>query len=407
MSRPYTAEVTNLQTAAAAGRGVDLTQRSLLGRFAAMAKLGVRMMFHDRLKMAGTLFGVIFAVVLVDQQAGVFLGLMSKNTMFVDNAGADVWIVPAMTETLQPGKPIGISSLYQARTTPGVAWADPLLFGEATVSLPGGGSETVSLAGTKGPAWHGGPWNLVAGTADVLREPEMMIFEDSQRDQLGGLNLGSVREVNGHRAVVGGFTWGLLPFAPSYAFADYDYARTLMKMPSDQTSFILVGAQPGVSPEALRDAIRAKVPEQRVLTTRDFHGKIVRYLLALTGMGFTSGISMVVGLVVGFVIVSLSMFSAVADNIREFGTLKAIGSTNTDLAMLLLVQTTIYATLGSIVGLGLVSQMAAGMRSPKLAMALPWPFYAGTAALMVVLCAVASLLPLLRLRKVEPAMVFR
>jgi putative ABC transport system permease protein len=382
-------------------------RRSWAARVAMMAKLGVRMMFHDRLKMAGTLFGVIFAVILIDQQAGVFLGLMSKNTMFVENAGADVWIVPAFTETLQPGKPVSMSALYQARTTPGVAWADPLLFGGAIVSLPGGGSEPVSLAGTKGPAWHGGPWNMVAGSADALRDPETMIFEDSQRDQLGGLNLGSVREVNGHQTVVGGFTWGLLPFAPSYAFADYDYARTLMKMPVDQTSFILVGAEPGVLPETLRDVIQARVPEQRVLTTEEFRAKIVSYMLVRTGMGFTFGISTVVGLVVGFVIVSLSMVSAVVDNVREFGTLKAIGSTNSDLAILLLVQTTIYATLGSILGLGLVSQMGAGMRSPKLAMVLPWQFYAGTTALMVVLCAVASLLPLLRLRKVEPAMVFR
>jgi putative ABC transport system permease protein len=365
------------------------------------------MMFHDPLKLAGTLFGVIFAVVLANQQAGVFLGLLSKNTMFVENAGADVWIVPALTETLQPGKPVSMSALYQARTTAGVSWAEPLLFGGATISLPGGGSEQVSLVGTKGPSWRGGPWNMVAGSAGVLALPQTMIFEDSERDKLGGLNVGSVREVNGHRTVAGGFTWGLLPFAPSYAFADYDYARTLMKMPADQTSFILVGAKPGVSAESLRNALQSKLPDQRVLTTREFRDKVVRYVLVRTGMGFTFGTSTFIGLLVGLVIVSLSMFSAVVDNVREFGTLKAMGSTNLDLALLLLVQSAVYAALGSVLGLGIVSQIGVGMRSPKLALVLPWPFYAGTLLLMIFLCAFASMLALLRLRKVEPAMVFR
>ena len=32
--------------------------------FATMARVGLRMMFHDRLKMIGTLLGVVFAVFL-------------------------------------------------------------------------------------------------------------------------------------------------------------------------------------------------------------------------------------------------------------------------------------------------------------------------------------------------------
>jgi len=124
-------------------------------------------------------------------------------------------------------------------------------------------------------------------------------------------------------------------------------------------------------------------------------------------IGIMFGISTVFGLIVGFVIVSLSMFSSVVDNIREFGTLKAIGATNIDLMLLLLVQATIFGVIGSVIGLAIVSQMAKGIRSAKLAMSLPPELTFGTAALMVVLCIAASSLALLRLRKVEPAMVFR
>ncbi|MEN9603834.1 MAG: hypothetical protein RL545_523, partial [Actinomycetota bacterium] len=65
-----------------------------------MGKVGLRMMFHDKAKLVGTLVGVVFAVVLSNQQVGTFLGLLQKNVMLVENAGADLWITPASTESL-------------------------------------------------------------------------------------------------------------------------------------------------------------------------------------------------------------------------------------------------------------------------------------------------------------------
>ena len=376
-------------------------------RLRTMVRVGTRMVFHDHLKFAGTVFGVIFAVILANQQLGVFLGLLSKNTMFIDNAGADLWILPASTQTLQAGKPVPLSALYTARTTPGVAWAEPLLFGGATVSLPGGGSEPLTIIGTAAPHWRGGPWNLVAGSVDVLRQPETMIFEDSERDKLGGLNIGSVREVNGHRIVVGGFTWGLLPFAPSYTFAEYDNARALLGTPSDQTNFVLVGVAAGASVDSVVRALQGEVPTNQVLSAAAFRQRVLDYMLTQTGIGTTTGVSTIMGLLIGLIIVSLSMFSAVVDNIREFGTLKAIGCRNRDLALVLLLQSSIYGLLGSIIGLRLVTLMADAMRSPKMALVLPWQTFAATPLVMIFLCGLASLLALLRIRKIEPGMVFR
>ena len=376
-------------------------------RLRTMVVVGVRMMFHDRLKLAGTLFGVIFAVVLTNQQLGVFLGLLDKNSMFIDHAGADIWIAPPATKTLQAGKPVPMAALYEARTTPGVAWAEPLIFSGATVSLPGGGSEPVTLVGTKSPDWRGGPWNLVAGSVDALRRPDTMIFEDSQRDILGGLNVGSVREVSRHRIVVGGFTWGLLPFGPSYAFADYDLARELTGTPVDETGFVLVGVSPGADRGVVAHALQARVGDNQVFTAAEFRSRVLTYILANTGIGVTTGTSTAFGLIVGLVIVGLAMFSAVVDNIREFGTLKALGCRNRDLAVLLLTQSAVYAVLGSTIGLGMISFIADRVRSPNFALVLPWQAYAATPVVMATLCGLASLLALVRVRNVEPAMVFR
>jgi putative ABC transport system permease protein len=373
----------------------------------AMATMALRMMVHDRLKMIGILIGVVFAVLLTNQNAGTFLGLLYKNTMYLDNSGADVWIAPPSTEQLQAGKTIPDATMMQARVTPGVAWAEPILFGGATVSLPGGGSEQIQLVGVRGPDLKGGPWNMVSGRPDAILEPDTMIFEDSQRETLGGLNVGSLREVNGHRVVVGGFTWGLLPFGPSFAFADYDLAREILHTDSDRVNYVLVGLEPGRDPDAVARDLQARVPDAKVMTRSRFKRSLVGYVLTRTPIGTTMGTATIFGLVVGFVIVALTMFSAVVDNLREFGTLKAIGATTWDLAKVLFVQSVVYALAGSLIGLTIVTQVAGAIRSPKMGMILPVWLFGVTPLAMVVLCVVASSLSLIRLRKLEPAMVFR
>jgi putative ABC transport system permease protein len=234
-----------------------------------------------------------------------------------------------------------------------------------------------------------------------------MIFEDGVRDTLGGLNLGSVREVNGRSVQVGGFTWGLLPFGPSYAFADFDLARQLLRVDADRAHFVLVGLEPGADPAAVRDRLQRAFPEVKVMTKKEFVGSTLRFILIRTPIGITFGTSTLFGLIIGFVIVALTTFSSVVDNIREFGTLKAIGATTWDLAKLLFVQSIAYGLLGSLVGLTLVTQVANAVRSPKFGILLSPELAIGTTFLMVALCVVASSFALIRLRRLEPAMVFR
>jgi putative ABC transport system permease protein len=101
------------------------------------------------------------------------------------------------------------------------------------------------------------------------------------------------------------------------------------------------------------------------------------------------------------------MFSSVVDNMRQFGTLKAIGSTMGDLARLLFVQAMVYGLVGSLIGLGMMAGLVQGIRNAQLTPILPPEAIGITFGLMAGVCLMASVLALLRLRKLEPAMVFR
>jgi putative ABC transport system permease protein len=379
---------------------------NVLGRTATVARLALRMMLHDKAKFAGTILGVVFAVVLAAQQIGVLLGLLQKNTMFVDNAGADIWIAPPETRLLQPGKRLPANVLQLARAADGVKDASALIYAGGTIQRPWGGNEPITIVGVDLGTGLGKPWNVVAGDGASLAAPNAMFFEDSKRDKLGGLNLGSIREVNGREVRVAGFTWGLLPFGPPYAFAELDAARQMIGAPSDGTHYVLVRVQPGRDPASVAAELARQLPELSVLTREQFHSSIVRALLS-EQLGMTFGTSTAFGLVIGFIIVALSMFSSVLDHLREFGTLKAVGVDNRGLSVLLLVQSVAYAVLGSVVGLGLVAMMAEGIRSPNLSVIVPWPLLLATPLIMALLCAVASALALRRVRRLDPGMVFR
>lgn len=377
-----------------------------LGRWRATFVVALRMALHDKAKFVGTILGVVFAVVLAAQQLGVLLGLLSKNTIFVDNTTADIWITPPGTKAALPGQRLSTTLLDQARGTSGVERASALIMAGTSVAKPGGGSEAITLVGVDLETMLGGPFYVVAGSPANLRQADTVFFDDTLREKAGGLNLGSIREVGGFEVRVGGFTWGLAPFGPPYAFADIDLTRSLARVPSDELSFVLVDVRDGYDVDAVAAELARRVPTAQVMTKQVFHDTINSELLRQQ-LGITFGTSTAFGLIIGFIIVALSMFSSVIDNLREFGTLKAIGLTNLDLSRMLIAQSILYALVGSLIGLGLVAGISEGIRSPNLVVIIPAKLVLATPVVMTGLCILASMLALRRVRKLEPGIVFR
>jgi putative ABC transport system permease protein len=392
--------------AADVARRLATARAGRAGRWRATVVVALRMALHDKAKFIGTVMGVVFAVVLAAQQLGVLFGLLSKNTIFVDNTAVDIWITPPGARAALPGQRLSTALLDQARGTPGVALASPLVMAGTSLAKPGGGSEAITLVGVDLSTMLGGPFYVVAGRPAELRHADTLFFDDSLREKAGGLNLGSVREVGGVKIKVGGFTWGLAPFGPPYAFADIELARTLAKVASNELNFVLVTVRAGEDRRQVAAELARRIPTAQILTKEEFSDMITSELLRQQ-LGITFGTSTAFGLIIGFIIIALSMFSSVIDNLREFGTLKAIGLTNLDLSRMLITQSILYAWVGSLIGLGLVASISEGIRSPNLVVIIPAKLVIATPLVMTGLCVLASVLALRRVRKLEPGIVFR
>src|SRR4030081_2288722 len=64
-----------------------------------VAKLAYRNLFHDRLSLAVTLVGIVFSVVLVAVQFGLYLGSENRIAAMFDHVTADLWVVPYGTKS--------------------------------------------------------------------------------------------------------------------------------------------------------------------------------------------------------------------------------------------------------------------------------------------------------------------
>src|SRR5262245_24636456 len=124
-------------------------------------KLAYRNLFHDRLRLAATVVGIVFSIVLVTVQTGLYLGFERMVTTLIDHAPADLWIVPAGTRCFEDPSLLDDRKGYRARAVSGVAEAVPIVIGFADWRMPSGGVTPVFVVGSDLRSRGLLPWNLV------------------------------------------------------------------------------------------------------------------------------------------------------------------------------------------------------------------------------------------------------
>jgi putative ABC transport system permease protein len=294
------------------------------------------------------------------------------------------------------------------RSVPGVRCAEPYLIGFADMALPSGGFEGVVVVGVDRASLLGGAWNLVEGRPEDILRSDGVIIDRCEDEKLEHPKLGDVRELNGHRAKVVGFSQGIMGFlvAP-YIFTTYDRAAEYLRKDPSVSSYYLLQIEPGYRAEDVCEAIGKRVPELDAFP-RDHYSKIsIAFWMTRTGLGISFGAATLLGLAVGLVMVAQTLYALVLDRLGEFGTLKAIGATELQVFSILFAQAIAMALVGSLLGLALVSLIQWLCHTPRAPIVVPWWVSLGSCILVLTICLVAATLPYVRIRKVDPMMVLQ
>ena len=379
------------------GRGADL--RLLIAW---------RNLAHDRIRFLVTLVGIVFSVVLMAVQSGLLVGFVVTIANVVDNTAADIWVVGRGVRSVDLPTAIPERRRYQILSLPGIATVDPLMHVFAILKRPDGGAESVVVVGFDTATGIGGPWDLIEGRAEDLQQPDAVILDRLYRDKLGIERVGQVVEINGRRARVVGFTDGIRTFTQApHVFADIKTARHLAGFAEDQLNYLLVRAVPGQDHAALRDAIRARVPEIDAHSRAEFARRSVLYWLVTTGAGFSLVISAALGLVVGIVVTAQTLYATTIDHLPEYATMRAMGAPARYLYGIILRQAAIAAGLGYAIGIAIAGLVVASARDSSAAMLMPWPLAAGLGAATVAMCAAAAVISIRKVMAIDPVSVFR
>ncbi len=354
--------------------------------------LALAMLLDAPFKSLGTLIGVVVSVFLMAQQTSLLTGILGRVTSFVNGSGVDIWITSLATEGSDATDTIPASKVGAAASTPGVAWAGPVVQGIGKVTRPDG----VGL-----------PRTLAPGTIpSSLRGSGRILLNWNDRPTFASAEPGDRVEINGKASTVAGFFQGVDPHSPYYyVFANIDDARALTDFPQDRVTYIAVGAVPGERVQDVKARLEARIPDVLVSTRAEMLDMEERFFLVRTPVGLVFGMGSLVAAFIGAAIVMVTLYSTAIDRARDYGTLKAIGARQQDILQLLLFQAWIFCVAGYV--FGMVAFYLVRHHYPELPMVAPPRIVLGVAGAAFASCTLASLAAIRRVLQLDPALVFR
>ncbi len=395
-----------------------------------MLRLALKMLFGDTAKYLMLVAGLTVATFLMAQQTAVFCGLMSWTASTLKNVPAPIWVVEQKVEQSNETNPLLDTDVARVRSVSSVAWAAPIYSGIQRVRLENGNFKIVQLIGIDSNTLAGAPARMLEGDLKSLRLPHSVIIDDLGVQRLSAVKgkkvkLGDVFEINDQEARVVGIADAVKSFTGGpYVWTTYE--RALQYVPSQRKLLqaVICAPREGVSlDEAVAEIQRVTglkafvnresgpkdyLEHMQGKTSTNFNVSTVWWYVKNTGIPISFGITVIVGLLVGMAVSCQTFYSFVLENMRHLGALKAMGASTWTLCTMLLVQA---FTVG-LVGFGIGMLFTAGFAMGALKNEEP-PFYmpdfVPPAVLVVVLgiCALAALLGIWRVSRLEAAMVFR
>lgn len=381
-----------------------------------MWEVALKMLIGDRAKYFALIFGIAFSTLLMSQQVSIFISLMTRTaSQVLDIREADLWVMDKRVRYVDEVEPLPDSALTQVRSVPGVEWAVPLYKGLAILRTGEGVINQVSLVGVDDETLIGAPRDWLAGDPAALRTPDSIVLDKEGagliwpgEDPL--TKVGFVAEINDRRVRVTGIVDASPPFITfPIAYVKYSDALRLTPPTRRKLSFVLVRAAQGENPKDLARAITKNTGLQ-ALTWDQFGWRSVLYYLTRTGIPVNFGITVVLGFVVGAAITAQTFYLFVIENLRQFGALKAIGATNTQIAGMVMLQSAVVGALGYALGIGacalfftLVGENAAALEG----FYLRWQVIAGSALVVALIIIVSVIGSLQKVFRIDPAIVFR
>jgi putative ABC transport system permease protein len=386
-----------------------------------MLRIALKMLFGDRGKYFGIITGIALASMIMIQQPGILISILSHTYSFISDISLpDIWVMDPKVQFIDDSKPLLDTQLYRVRGVRGVEWAVPLYKGSQRVRLANGELVGCNLLGFDDATLIGGPAVMIQGKLADLRLPDSVIVDEAgARGRLatpsstpGGastpLQVGDVLELNDRRAVVVGIARGTPTFqSQPILYTTYNRAKSFALSERKMLSYVLVKASADERPEEVARRI-TRDTDLAAYTGEEFKQLSLRYFIKNTSILTNFGFVVIIGFIVGAAVTGQIFYNFTLDNLRHFGVFKAMGATDGMLFKMILLQALLVGFVGFGVGAGASATFAAMTRhSSDLTMQLNWQLLLGSAIAVGLIVLLAAIISMHKVFGLEPAIVFK
>lgn len=372
-------------------------------------RIGFKLLVNDKGKFTALLIGITFAVFLMMQMTAMFAGILNRAYANVTNIGASMWVMDPAVNTAASPIPMPNYLLDALRSMDGVSYAVPLFIGGATIKLPNGTYQGVSVIGLDDESLFGRPELLQGDIHDIYADNAFIVVNDAEFPKLQSPRIGSTFELNNHLVKIAGIARvasnGLTGVPTLYT----TYSRAIQFIPQNNftLSYVLAQAKSDAAVPAIKRNVAAL--GYSALTKDEFNSGIASYYIYKTGVGVNILLMTVIAFIVGLAISGQTFYTFISENLEKFGALKAIGAKGSKLVYMILFMALLTSLTGYGLGILLVTLAISAARSLS-------PYYAATITYwnlalafgMVLLIAVISgYVGVRKVLKIEPFDIFR
>jgi putative ABC transport system permease protein len=307
-----------------------------------MTWIALKMLTGDRSKYFAIIFGVTFACFLIAEQSAIFCGVMLRTTSQIrDIHGADIWVMNPSARYVDDLKAISDNDVFRVRSVPGVAWAVNLYRDQGQAQLTNGDYQGVIPIGIDDATLVGAPTHLLAGRLGDLQNPDAILMDEAGFHQLWPgepLHTGKVLEMNDRLAVVVGVYRASQTFMTMpVVYTRFSQATLFVAPTRRMTPFVLAKCRPGLAPQEVAGRITAQTG-LKALSKEGFSWLTMMYDLQHTGIPINFGTTVLLAFLVGCAIAGQTFCLFTVENLKRFGTLKAMGLSDRRVVGMILVQ---------------------------------------------------------------------
>lgn len=371
-----------------------------------------KFMRFDKPKSIGIIVGIVISLFLIGQQLGTlrFLtGLMSGLIVNSNSKENDIWIIDNISRNVNDLSKIDARIAQEVRSIDGVAESYGIVIANSIITFDGGKSSPVNLVGSDGPMFIAGPnpFKIIEGNLSELNRVDAVSAEFFNSKNLGvELKVNQPFEINKKAATIRILTKNVQGFGGYYMYTSINNARFYGNYPYDKLSIIVVKVKEGVDAFELSERINATFFGVKAWNVESLKKSTISEILTTSNMGVSFGSLIIFAMISGFFIIGLTLYSSALDRLVDYGTLKAIGATNSFVTRLIITQALLFAFVGFAIAFLLLLLFKYGVANVGLLINLDFTLILILLGITLFMSVGGSLFAVVRISKLEPASIF-